>query len=80
MNEVRYRVRGFRIGDDRAGGGRRINRLEPDYSEIFENIDDAYSVFYDKTLPFPHREVEVGELVEGEFVAKTTEATTNLAE
>ena len=44
-------------------------------SEVFSDVEEAYNLFYERKDIY-HREVEVGELVDGKFVAKATEGIT----
>jgi hypothetical protein len=44
-------------------------------SEVFSDVEEAYNLFYGRKDVY-HREVEVGELVNGKFVEEKTEAVT----
>ena len=72
MSKVRYRVLGFETAENFS--------MKPDrdtlvLSEVFSDVEEAYNLFYGRKDVY-HREVEVGELVDGKFVAKATEAVT----
>ena len=72
MSKVRYRVLGFENAENFS--------MKPDrdtlvLSEVFSDVEEAYNLFYERKDIY-HREVEVGELVDGKFVAKATEGIT----
>ena len=72
MSKVRYRVLGFETAENFS--------MKPDrdtlvLSEVFSDVEEAYNLFYERKDIY-HREVEVGELVDGKFVAKATEGIT----
>ena len=72
MSKVRYRVLGFENAENFS--------MKPDrdtlvLSEVFSDVEEAYNLFYERKDVY-HREVEVGELVAGKFVAKATEGIT----
>ena len=72
MSKVRYRVLGFETAENFS--------MKPDrdtlvLSEVFSDVEEAYNLFYERKDIY-HREVEVGELVDGKFVAKASNPTT----
>ena len=72
MSKVRYRVLGFENAENYS--------MKPDrdtlvLSEVFSDVEDAYNLFYARKDVY-HREVEVGEVVDGKFVVEKTEAVT----
>ena len=72
MSKVRYRVLGFENAENFS--------MKPDrdtlvLSEVFSDVEEAYNLFYGRKDVY-HREVEVGELVNGKFVEEKTEAVT----
>ncbi len=72
MSNVRYRVLGFETAENYS--------MKPDrdtlvLSEVFSDVEEAYNLFYARKDVY-HREVEVGEVVDGKFVVEKTEAVT----
>ena len=72
MSNVRYRVLGFENAENYS--------MKPDrdtlvLSEVFSDVEEAYNLFYARKDVY-HREVEVGEIVDGKFVVEKTEAVT----
>ena len=72
MSNVRYRVLGFETAENYS--------MKPDrdtlvLSEVFSDVEEAYNLFYARKDIY-HREVEVGEVVDGKFVVEKTEAVT----
>ena len=72
MSNVRYRVLGFETAENYS--------MKPDrdtlvLSEVFSDVEEAYNLFYARKDVY-HREVEVGEVVDGKFVVEKTEAAT----
>jgi hypothetical protein len=72
MSKIRYRVLGFENAENFS--------MKPDrdtlvLSEVFSDVEEAYNLFWTRKDVY-HREVEVGELVNGKFVAKATEGIT----
>ena len=72
MSKVRYRVLGFENAENFSTKPDRDTLV---LSEVFSDVEEAYNLFYERKDVY-HREVEVGELVDGKFVAKATEAIT----
>ena len=71
-NNVRYRVLGFECHLPHSASPDRDTLV---LSEVFKYASQAYNLFYARTDIY-HREVEVGELVDGKFVVEKTEAAT----
>jgi hypothetical protein len=72
MSKVQYRVLGFENAENYS--------MKPDrdtlvLSEVFSDVEEAYNLFYARKDVY-HREVEVGEVVDGKFVVEKTEAVT----
>ena len=72
MSKVQYRVLGFENAENYS--------MKPDrdtlvLSEVFSDVEEAYNLFYARKDVY-HREVEVGEVVDGTFVVEKTEAVT----
>jgi len=72
MSNIRYRVLGFENAENYS--------MKPDrdtlvLSEVFSDVGEAYDLFYARKDVY-HREVEVGEVVDGKFVVEKTEAVT----
>lgn len=72
MSKVQYRVLGFENAENYS--------MKPDrdtlvLSEVFSDVGEAYDLFYARKDVY-HREVEVGEVVDGKFVVEKTEAIT----
>ena len=72
MSKVQYRVLGFENAENYS--------MKPDrdtlvLSEVFSDVEEAYNLFYARKDVY-HREVEVGEVVDGNFVVEKTEAVT----
>ncbi len=66
MSNVRYRVLGFENAESYS--------MKPDrdtlvLSEVFSDVEEAYNLFYARKDVY-HREVEVGEVVDGKFVVE----------
>ena len=72
MSKVRYRVLGFECNLPHSASPDRDTLV---LSEVFSDVEEAYNLFYGRKDVY-HREVEVGELVDGKFVAKATEGIT----
>ena len=72
MSKVRYRVLGFENAENFSTKPDRDTLV---LSEVFSDAEEAYNLFYERKDIY-HREVEVGELVDGKFVAKATEGIT----
>lgn len=72
MSKVRYRVLGFECHLPHSASPDRDTLV---LSEVFKYASQAYNLFYARKDIY-HREVEVGELVDGKFVAKATEGIT----
>ena len=72
MSNIQYRVLGFENAENYS--------MKPDrdtlvLSEVFSDVEEAYDLFYARKDVY-HREVEVGEVVDGKFVVEKTEAIT----
>jgi hypothetical protein len=72
MSNIQYRVLGFENAEKYS--------MKPDrdtlvLSEVFSDVGEAYDLFYARKDIY-HREVEVGEVVDGKFVVQKTEAVT----
>ena len=72
MSNIQYRVLGFENAENYS--------MKPDrdtlvLSEVFSDVEEAYNLFYARKDVY-HREVEVGEVVNGKFVVEKTEAVT----
>ena len=72
MSNIQYRVLGFENAEKYS--------MKPDrdtlvLSEVFSDVGEAYDLFYARKDVY-HREVEVGEVVDGKFVVQKTEAVT----
>ena len=72
MSNIQYRVLGFENAENYS--------MKPDrdtlvLSEVFSDVEEAYNLFYARKDVY-HREVEVGEVVDGKFVVEKTEAIT----
>ena len=72
MSNIQYRVLGFENAENYS--------MKPDrdtlvLSETFSDVEEAYNLFYARKDVY-HREVEVGEVVDGKFVVEKTEAVT----
>ena len=72
MSNIQYRVLGFENAENYS--------MKPDrdtlvLSEVFSDVEEAYNLFYARKDVY-HREVEVGEVVDGKFVVEKTEAVT----
>ena len=72
MSNVRYRVLGFENAENYSTNPDRDTLV---LSEVFKYASQAYNLFYARTDIY-HREVEVGELVDGKFVVEKIEAVT----
>jgi len=72
MSNVRYRVLGFENAENYSTKPDRDTLV---LSEVFSDVGEAYDLFYGRKDVY-HREVEVGELVDGKFVVEKTEAVT----
>ena len=72
MSNVRYRVLGFECHLPHSASPDRDTLV---LSEVFSDVGEAYDLFYARKDVY-HREVEVGEVVDGKFVVEKTEAVT----
>jgi len=72
MSKVRYRVLGFECHLPHSASPDRDTQV---LSEVFSDVEEAYNLFYARKDVY-HREVEVGEVVDGKFVVEKTEAVT----
>ena len=72
MSNIQYRVLGFECHLPHSASPDRDTQV---LSEVFSDVEEAYNLFSDRKDVY-HREVEVGEIVNGKFVVEKTEAVT----